>query len=65
MREAPLGRRNPVQNAPFSLSPTSRPARRDSPDDQSVYPWAAEYPLFAGLLIADGDPQQAVLMLGR
>ena len=36
-----------------------------APDDEPVYPQDAEYQLLARLLIAEGDPHQAVPMLGR
>ena len=35
-----------------------------APDDEPVYPQDAEYQLLARLLIAEGDPHQAVPMLG-
>ena len=67
-RRVPLG----VRRAEMALAMGDRGAVEDwvrgrdlSPDDEPVYPRDAEYRLLARLLIADGDPQLAVPMLGR
>jgi LuxR family maltose regulon positive regulatory protein len=67
-RHLPLG----VRRAELALAMGDAEAAEDwvrgrglSADDEPVYPRDVEYRLLARLLIANGDPQRAVSMLGR